>query len=114
MHPYLTQPELLEYCKNKGILVAAYTPTGKLILPDASRAPNIFHPRLPGRADEPHYRWTGRKVRLRPRASRPGVARRPRRRGGPKEQQQRETEAKYYGERFCMSVEKEMRAYLFG
>lgn len=28
MHPYLAQPELLEYCKNKGILVAAYTPTG--------------------------------------------------------------------------------------
>ncbi|KAF9487944.1 reductase AKOR2 [Pleurotus eryngii] len=28
LHPYLAQPDLVEYCKNKGILITAYTPTG--------------------------------------------------------------------------------------
>lgn len=29
LHPYLAQPELLEYCKSKGIYLTAFTPTGK-------------------------------------------------------------------------------------
>ncbi|KAJ7164446.1 NADP-dependent oxidoreductase domain-containing protein [Mycena filopes] len=29
LHPYLVQPELVEYCRNKGITVVAYTPTGR-------------------------------------------------------------------------------------
>ncbi|KAJ7764689.1 NADP-dependent oxidoreductase domain-containing protein [Mycena metata] len=29
LHPYLAQPELLEYCRKKGIAVEAYTPSGR-------------------------------------------------------------------------------------
>nr|AAS46750.1 reductase AKOR1 [Pleurotus djamor] len=28
LHPYLAQPELVDYCKQKGIAITAYTPTG--------------------------------------------------------------------------------------
>lgn len=33
MHPYLSQPDLLQYCKEKDILVTAYTPTGTCQIP---------------------------------------------------------------------------------
>lgn len=29
LHPYLAQKDLLAYCKEKGIILAAYTPTGE-------------------------------------------------------------------------------------
>ena len=32
MHPYLAQPELKAYCDSKGILIQAYTPTGRAVV----------------------------------------------------------------------------------
>ncbi|KAF4590485.1 hypothetical protein EYR38_009786 [Pleurotus pulmonarius] len=37
LHPYLAQPDLVEYCKKKGILITACTPTGyQNVLTDAT------------------------------------------------------------------------------
>ena len=43
-HPYLQQPELLEWCKGQGIVVTAYSPSGNNIygLPKAVDDPEVI------------------------------------------------------------------------